>query len=150
MVITLLILGVAVMTFSNALGSRSREMSTTDAITSARAALNIMSREIGNSGYGLTTNGLVLTDSGGVQEETCILKVPCITLRDNTERPETVDVGSNILAGTDSKRITEAAKTILSKPKNWINPFGDGTTAKQILSTLKAKQTDKQKQNQKN
>jgi Tfp pilus assembly protein PilW len=63
MVITLIILGVAVMTFSNALGIRDRQVSTTDAITSARAALNIMSREIGNSGFGLATNGLVLSDS---------------------------------------------------------------------------------------
>src|SRR5687768_15564102 len=64
MAITLVILGVAIGTFSSALGSREREMSTTDAITSAQAALNIMSREIGNTGYGLTTNGIVLADSG--------------------------------------------------------------------------------------
>ena len=44
---------------------------------------------------------LVLTDSGGVQEETCILKVPCVTLRDNTDRPETAEVGTNVLAGVD-------------------------------------------------
>jgi UDP-N-acetylglucosamine 2-epimerase (non-hydrolysing) len=80
---------------------------------------------------------LVLTDSGGVQEETCILKVPCITLRDNTERPETVEVGANILAGTNPQSILEAAKTILLKPKTWINPFGDGTSAKQIIQILK-------------
>jgi len=48
---------------------------------------------------------VVLTDSGGVQEETCILGTPCVTLRDNTERPETIDVGSNILAGTIPKNI---------------------------------------------
>ncbi len=57
--ITMLILGVAVTVFSGALGSRARENSRTDAITSAQAALNIMSREIGNSGYGLSNNGVV-------------------------------------------------------------------------------------------
>lgn len=63
MALTLVILGVAVATFSSALGTRERESSKTDAITSAEAAINIMSREIGNSGYGLTTNGVVLADS---------------------------------------------------------------------------------------
>jgi|SRR6476661_5207422 len=68
MVLTLMILGVAVVTFSNALSTRERESSKTDAITSAQAALNIMSREIGNSGYGLSDNGLVTAtanDSNG-------------------------------------------------------------------------------------
>ena len=63
MLLTLIILGVAVVTFSSALNSRSRESSKTDAITSTQAALNILSREIGNSGYGLTTNGIVTADS---------------------------------------------------------------------------------------
>lgn len=58
---------------------------------------------------------LVLTDSGGVQEETCILGVPCVTLRDNTERPETLDVGSNSLAGADSDKILEAAKVSIAQ-----------------------------------
>lgn len=62
MVLTMLILGVAVATFTAALGRREREGSRTDALTSAQAALNVMSREIGNSGYGLTSNGLVLAD----------------------------------------------------------------------------------------
>ncbi len=62
MTITMIILGVAVTIFTRALGTRVRESSRTDAITSAQAALNIMSREIGNSGYGLTDNGVV-TDS---------------------------------------------------------------------------------------
>src|SRR5687768_5154577 len=62
MAITLAILAVAVTVFSTAVGRRTREGSRTDAITSAQAALNIMSREIGNSGYGLTDNGIV-TDS---------------------------------------------------------------------------------------
>jgi Tfp pilus assembly protein PilW len=64
MLITMIILGVAIAVFSSALGARARETSRTDAITSAEAALNIMSREIGNAGYGLTTNGIVLADSG--------------------------------------------------------------------------------------
>ena len=63
MVISLVILGVGVMTFSGALGSRERQSSRADAIASAQAALNVMSREIGNSGYGLTTNGIVISDS---------------------------------------------------------------------------------------
>lgn len=60
MVITLIILGVAIGAFSGAISSRMREQARTDAITSAQAALNIMTREIGNSGYGLMNNGLVV------------------------------------------------------------------------------------------
>jgi type II secretory pathway pseudopilin PulG len=63
MALTLVILGVGVATFSGALGSRERESSRTDALTSAQAALNIMSREIGNAGYGLGSNGIVAGDS---------------------------------------------------------------------------------------
>src|SRR6187399_1827376 len=62
MAITLVILGVAITVFSTAMGRRARETSRTDAITSAQAALNIMSREIGNAGYGLLDNGLVVAD----------------------------------------------------------------------------------------
>ncbi len=80
---------------------------------------------------------LVLTDSGGVQEETCILGVPCVTLRENTERPETLDVGSNILAGTDPERILGAAKTMFGKDRSWENPFGDGKTAGRIIEILR-------------
>ena len=65
MTLTLLILGVAIATFTGALGSRDRESSRTDAMTSAQAALNIMSREIGNSGYGLISNGIVVGDCDG-------------------------------------------------------------------------------------
>src|SRR5690606_22440722 len=62
--ISLIILGAAVTVFSGALSTRQRELARTDAITSAQAALNIMTREIGNSGYGLSgTNGLVLSDT---------------------------------------------------------------------------------------
>jgi UDP-N-acetylglucosamine 2-epimerase (non-hydrolysing) len=79
---------------------------------------------------------LVLSDSGGVQEETCILGVPCVTLRENTERPETLEVGSNMLAGTSPERILEAAKQMVSRKRGWVNPFGDGKTAQKITCVL--------------
>ena len=80
---------------------------------------------------------LVLTDSGGVQEETCILKVPCVTLRGNTERPETIEVGSNILAGTDPYMILKCVKKMLLKENSWKNPFGDGNAGEKIIEVLK-------------
>lgn len=79
---------------------------------------------------------LVLTDSGGVQEETCILKVPCVTLRNNTERSETVEVGSNVLAGTEPETILKCAKLMLDKANDWKNPFGDGESAEKIVKIL--------------
>ena len=79
---------------------------------------------------------LVLTDSGGVQEETCILGVPCVTLRDNTERSETLKVGSNILAGVEPKIILKSFSKMIYRKKNWKNPFGDGTSAKKIIKII--------------
>jgi UDP-N-acetylglucosamine 2-epimerase (non-hydrolysing) len=79
---------------------------------------------------------LVLTDSGGVQEETCILGVPCVTLGDNTESPETLEVGSNILTGTDGKKILESTKIMFAKNNDWENPFGDGKAGKRIVEIL--------------
>ena len=76
--------------------------------------------------------GLILTDSGGVQEESCILGVPCVTLRDNTERPETVEVGANMLAGTKPERIVECARKMSERERNWENPFGDGMAGERI------------------
>jgi UDP-N-acetylglucosamine 2-epimerase (non-hydrolysing) len=79
---------------------------------------------------------LVLTDSGGVQEEACVLGVPCVTLRDNTERPETLEVGANVLAGTDPEAIVRCAGEMLSK-LGWSNPFGCGDSAERILKVLR-------------
>jgi len=76
---------------------------------------------------------LVLSDSGGVQEETCILRVPCVTLRENTERPETVDTGGNILAGTSPSAIIEAADRMMQAGRTWGNPYGDGKAAERIV-----------------
>jgi UDP-N-acetylglucosamine 2-epimerase (non-hydrolysing) len=79
---------------------------------------------------------LVLTDSGGLQEEACILNIPCVTMRDNTERPETLTIGANILAGTKPDEILEAAKASCATKKRWDNPFGDGHTAQKIVRIL--------------
>jgi len=79
---------------------------------------------------------LVLTDSGGVQEETCILRVPCVTLRYNTERPETIDVGSNMLAGTSPEEILEKTEYMLGIKRDWANPFGDGKAGERIIQIL--------------
>lgn len=79
---------------------------------------------------------LILTDSGGVQEESCILKVPCVTLRDNTERPETLQVGSNILAGTDPQKILQSVNKMIEIKTNWKNPFGSGKSAAKIINII--------------
>ena len=79
---------------------------------------------------------LIITDSGGMQEEACILKIPCVTVRDETERPETVKAGINIIAGANSQRILEAVQYMLEDGKNWINPFGDGNAGKRIVDFL--------------
>ena len=79
---------------------------------------------------------LVLTDSGGVQEEACILRVPCVTLRDNTERPETLEVGANILAGAVADNIVAGVQTMLGRKADWANPFGDGRAAERIVKIV--------------
>ena len=64
----------------------------------------------------------VLTDSGTVQEECCIFKVPAVTIRDVTERPETLDVGSTMLSGAEQESILRCVKTVLGQPRNWSPP----------------------------
>lgn len=76
---------------------------------------------------------LVLTDSGGLQEEACILGVPCVTLRESTERPETLAVGANILAGTNRDDIINYTKRMLDQQVLWQNPFGDGKSGDRII-----------------
>lgn len=80
--------------------------------------------------------GLIITDSGGVQEEACILGVPCVTVRDNTERPETVEAGANILAGSSPDKIVDSIQIMLGRKRNWENPFGDGKAASRIVKVI--------------
>lgn len=81
---------------------------------------------------------LVLTDSGGIQEETTALGVPCLTLRENTERPVTITHGTNQLVGTDPKRIVAATSKLLAgEKKAWCVPtLWDGHTAERIVKIL--------------
>ena len=81
---------------------------------------------------------VVLTDSGGLQEETTALGVPCVTIRENTERPVTVDEGSNVLAGTDPEKIMlEARKVLRGEGKQGRRPhLWDGKAAERIVDVL--------------
>lgn len=82
---------------------------------------------------------LVLTDSGGLQEETTALGIPCLTLRENTERPITIELGTNILVGTDPAKIRAAANDILDSPairEAKIPPLWDGKAAERICDAL--------------
>ena len=82
---------------------------------------------------------LILTDSGGIQEEACLLGVPCITLRENTERPESIEVGANVLVGRDADKALTAAEKWLSVGEfSWENPFGDGHVAERIIDVCLA------------
>ncbi|NTW29701.1 MAG: UDP-N-acetylglucosamine 2-epimerase (non-hydrolyzing) [Candidatus Moranbacteria bacterium] len=86
---------------------------------------------------------LIVTDSGGIQEEACILRKKCIVARENTERPEAVDVGGCVLAGnSDSDKIEALSEELLSKKIAWKNPFGDGKTGDRILRLLERSYDD--------
>jgi len=82
---------------------------------------------------------LVLTDSGGIQEESCILRVPCVTLRENTERQETVLVGANTISGTKPENVLKTVINSLNKKRDWPNPFGDGKAAKRVIDAIEGK-----------
>lgn len=84
----------------------------------------------------LSTSAAVLTDSDEVQEEACVLGIPCATMRNETERSETTDVGANRLTPCDSDRIFHSVTEMLEADREWENPYGNGDAAERILRTL--------------
>jgi UDP-N-acetylglucosamine 2-epimerase (non-hydrolysing) len=85
----------------------------------------------------MESSAVVLTDSGGIQEETTILGVPCLTLRDNTERPVTITSGTNRLAGTSPETILAAWASMNGKPASpRVPPLWDGHAAERIVEVL--------------
>lgn len=88
--------------------------------------------------YLVKNSKAVITDSGGITEETTIMGVPCLTLRDNTERPETITMGTNELVGTDPEKLRPYLEKIMEG--NWKKsgqiPFWDGRTSERIIETL--------------
>jgi UDP-N-acetylglucosamine 2-epimerase (non-hydrolysing) len=92
---------------------------------------------------------VVLTDSGGLQEEACTLRVPCITLRSTTERPEAAEVGANVLCPPSASahptsfasRLEPLVAAALTSDKSWRNPFGDGKSAERTVELLTSPHT---------
>lgn len=89
----------------------------------------------------LKNSNIVLTDSGGVQEEAITLKIPCLTLREFTERMETIKIGANFLVGCDADRIKKGVEmavkgNLKEKIKKMSNPYGDGTASKKIIKVM--------------
>ncbi len=84
----------------------------------------------------ISKSKIVYTDSGGIQEESCILKTPCITLRDNTERPETIEVGASILSNHEYDNLKKASEKLIYSDRDWMNPFGEKVTER-IINMLK-------------
>ncbi len=81
---------------------------------------------------------VVLTDSGGIQEETSVLGVPCVTVRENTERPVTVELGTNVVVGTDPERVKEAALAAISRGPRVSPPppLWDGRAAERVVTVI--------------
>jgi UDP-N-acetylglucosamine 2-epimerase (non-hydrolysing) len=92
----------------------------------------------------VTHSKLVLTDSGGLQEETTVLGIPCLTIRENTERPVTILEGTNVLVGTDKNKIVFEATNAINgyKKSRKIPELWDGNAAQRIIKILKEKQKE--------
>jgi UDP-N-acetylglucosamine 2-epimerase (non-hydrolysing) len=87
----------------------------------------------------MADSAAVLTDSGGIQEETTVLGVPCLTLRENTERPATIEEGTNVLAGTKKEGILEAWARMRGRSRTGRVPqFWDGRSAERCVAVLES------------
>lgn len=86
----------------------------------------------------LSSADVILTDSGGLQEEAAILGVPCVTMRDTTERPETVEAGSNIVTGLDVDAVSKAVRDMRGRILTPTMAYGDGRSAARIISIAEA------------
>lgn len=90
----------------------------------------------------LSKSKFIMTDSGGIQEEAITLNIPCATLRYNTERPETVKAGGNVLVGAEKDKIVDTVKEILNNPEIYSkmseakNPYGKGDSSKKTLNAI--------------
>jgi UDP-N-acetylglucosamine 2-epimerase (non-hydrolysing) len=91
---------------------------------------------------------LIITDSGGIQEESTFLRVPCITMRKNTERPVTVTVGTNVLVGEDTDRMLEVARTVLAgrAPRGRVPALWDGQASRRIADIVMAMHVERESQ----
>ena len=78
----------------------------------------------------------LLTDSGSLQEEACILQIPCVTIREDTERQETIEIGANVLTSASKSGIISAVDLMLQKPRTWENPFGERGTGERIMHNI--------------
>ena len=98
----------------------------------------------GDMVYLMSQAHLIMTDSGGIQEEAPSLDVPVVVMRDTTERPEGISNGCAVLCGTDQARIMESVERILGSTEVWQkmseapNPYGDGSTSRQIVAIMEA------------
>lgn len=84
---------------------------------------------------------LIFTDSGTIQEESCILGTKCLTLRSSTERPQAMECGAGILAGTTIESIISSYEKVKELPNTWNQPFGDGKSSQRIIDDLEKRLT---------
>ena len=85
---------------------------------------------------------MILTDSGGIQKEAYILKIPCITLRDNTEWIETIEDGWNVLVGSDKDKIIQMVNELKPSLKTHGDRFGNGDASNKIVSIIGSLQSE--------